>query len=777
MKKMLRGAALALPLLITAGLAQASPAFPQQATVCTTLNTALEAQRALSALSFPTPVATKLLVNGTVAWTTGSTAVPTLHPGDTITLIGSGFGAGPNVDFSKVMVGNARALETGLSMYQQQLDLISEVNYETKVVDSTWPSDIVSWTDSQVVFTVPEHASAGPLQLQVQKRIGYNMSLTKPGQPHLVINPTTQRITDTTFVQTCDTVSQLSNNVKAIVPINVTVSNSAFSSMVTLGRSIFWSYDYNLGLSHKTVGLDWVSILGGKATDPITGLAANPATLFGANLTTAGQVPAEAINNVTFNPYHMINPTPGFLLLTPQLTTGTTSNSGWAGWRAAQSSSPTLGSGSWIGFNCASCHGYRVSYQKTPTTTVTSVIPGLPNPNWSLKWSVLGTNPLPTTANMQGIATTENGPSWAPGSALVDKTELLYYAPAGAGEATMIRNNGTGTLTADNDYQFSPIAIPNVTNYMPIRRSLSHTESYVGFEGSYIHSEEPDGSMGSMDANDLKALTAYMSTLNQNDGDLVNVGMYRWLKANGLLATQTGNASLTEGPFVQSGWKSYPGVLAAVNTGATAFNRDCGSCHTDSLGANTNERMIPLNQVGRFFEPTKYQQQAQSIRVTFLHDLYFVESRGLLSDGHVRNLEDLVNPDRCTVGTTLYNQYYTLHAPVRPVPGTPDQPTPAPDYNRKGDAFRVPVSASNWPTSMPLDDGAQRNLFIQRHQYFTIPSFDTANYYWDYQRMRANYGVNEMGSSAPIGMPAAPHPWCAAGAGDISGEVEYSLTK
>ena len=56
----------------------------------------------------------------------------------------------------------------------------------------------------------------------------------------------------------------------------------------------------------------------------------------------------------------------------------------------------------------------------------------------------------------------------------------------------MVRMVGEGSHT-DNDYQFSPIAIPNVTNYMAIRRSLSHTESYVGFEGSYIHSEEPDG--------------------------------------------------------------------------------------------------------------------------------------------------------------------------------------------------------------------------------------------------------------------------------------------
>lgn len=135
----------------------------------------------------------------------------------------------------------------------------------------------------------------------------------------------------------------------------------------------------------------------------------------------------------------------------------------------------------------------------------------------------------------------------------------------------------------DNDYQFSPIAIPNVTHYMGIRRSLSHTESYVGFEGSYIHSEEPDGATDSMLADSLKALTAYMTTLDGDDNDLRNVGLYRWLKHNGKLGAQTGNGNLSEGSFVQNGWQRYPGVVAAVNNGKALFQRDCGSCHSDNL--------------------------------------------------------------------------------------------------------------------------------------------------------------------------------------------------
>src|SRR5690606_14869551 len=129
------------------------------------------------------------------------------------------------------------------------------------------------------------------------------------------------------------------------------------------------------------------------------------------------------------------------------------------------------------------------------------------------------------------------------------------------------------------------------------------------------------------------------------------------------------------------------GVSAAVNRGKATYERDCSSCHADALGAHTNEKMLRLDEVGRFFTPTIYQKETQSIRVSFLRDLYWTQHRGLLSDGHVRNLEDLVSPDRCSPGTALYNNYYTLHAPVRPAAGGPDHVLPYPDLNRKGDAF------------------------------------------------------------------------------------------
>jgi hypothetical protein len=42
--------------------------------------------------------------------------------------------------------------------------------------------------------------------------------------------------------------------------------------------------------------------------------------------------------------------------------------------------------------------------------------------------------------------------------------------------------------------------------------------------------------------------------------------------------------------------------------------------------------------------------------------------------------------------------------------------------------------------------------------------------------MRAEYGPDEMGTGGPIGMPAAPHPWCAQSQADVAALVQYVLT-
>ncbi len=754
-----------------AGLAPARaapPAYPDQARLCA-LNLEREAQRANAARRFDTPRVQQLLVNDRLAWTAGAgNAPPLLSPGDLVTLRGSGLGAGPDIDFSKVMIGNSRVLETDLHAFTQKLDLFSGANYETQVPRSTWPRDLLSWTDAEVRFRVPAHVSKGPLRLQVQKRLGSNPSLLRPGQPHLVIDAQRSRqpaLSD----PNCDVVSVLSADSKAIEPIEVQVRNGDFDALNLLGRQIFWSYDFNLGLSHKLRGLDWAQVLGQRATDPYTRRPADPRALFGAYPTVPGEVPAEAYADVAFSPYPQLNPTPGFLLVKPQRTAGLTTSTGWVGYRNAASSHPLLGSGAWAGFNCASCHGYRISYARGKQQ-VTKVFPGLPNPGWSMKWAVLGDKAGPSTANFTYIVHKEPGPPWAPGKAAVDKTALIYHLPAGTAEATVIRTAGEGSLY-DNDHTFQPTAIPNVTFHLPIRRALSHTESYAGFEGSYIHSQEPDGAMGAMDARSIQALTAYMTTLDADDAELVSVGLHRWLRARGRLA-QTGVQPASEGEFVQKGWRAYPGVVSAVSAGQRSFDAQCARCHADTLGAHTTEVMVPLTEVGRFFAPTAFQMQRQSIRASFLRNLYWVSSRGLLSDGHVRNLEDLVHPDRCAQDSPLYRQYYTVHAPVRPAPGTPDQPLTAPDLNRRGDVFRVPVSQA---ASLGAAVAAARNRFVERHRYFVRSPDNPDHYVWDFQALRRGFG-SEMGASAPLGLPATPHPWCARTAAEVDDLVQYLLS-
>lgn len=744
--------------------------FPQQEEICA-VDTARELTRAVSAINFPAPVIDSIAVNGTLVWRSRNPIVtPTFRPGDQVTLTGSGLGNGPDIDFTKLMIGNSRVLETDLVMYKQVLDIDKQVNFELPELHSSWNKDISSWTNQEVIFRVPGHVSGGPLKLQVQKRIGYNTSLTRPSQAHNVIDAQTKRITDDDFYHSCDVVSKLSE-AKSVAPIEVSVVNPNINALVTRGREIFWSYDYNIGLAHKVRNLDWTKIFEYDTTDPITRKTADPALLFGAYKTIAGEVPEEAIKDVYFNPYPQPNPIPGLLTIDKQLTKGNTRDTGWVGYRYAESNHPYTGKGSWVGFNCASCHSYRITYEAAPNQTVTKVIPGLPNPEWSMKWAILGDKRGATTATFDGIEAKEPGPVFDSSEKDIDRTTLVYYMPAGAGEHNMIRASNEGSET-DNDHQFSPIAIPNITNYMAIRRSLSHTESYVGFEGSYIHAEEPDGAMGSMSAGALKALTAYMTVLDEDDDDLRNVGLYRWLKSNNKLAAQTGGGAVSEGMFVENGWQSFAGVSGVVNQGKQIFDRDCGSCHGDQMGAHTNERMFRLDEVGRFFAPTVYQKDQQSIRTNYLRDMYWTQSRGLLSDGHVRNLEDLVSPDRCTEGTPLYNQYYTLHAPVRPALGSPDQPAPWPDLNRKGDVFRVYKNVEYSST----DTSTKRNRFIERHKYFVEVPWDSENYYWDYQKMRAEYGPDEMGTPAPIGLPAAPHPWCSASATDVDALVEYVLT-
>jgi hypothetical protein len=776
--------------------------FPDQQEICTTDYVREQARYTSAMQGVQKPVINKIKVNGDVVWTASSGGHINLKPGDMVVLRGVNFGQGTDIDFSKIMLGNTRILETDIMVFEQELSALDEVNYETTNMQDFWQKNVRYWDDNKIRFRVPDHATTGPLIVQVQKRIGALESLIHPGTLHNVIDAQTSRIIDENYEHRCDVVSKLSEAI-ASAPIDINIDNPGFGAMYAQGEKIFWSYDYNIGLTHHLRNLDWTAIFKGWSWDPIAKEYADPRELFGAYKTKRGQVPDVAIDDVYFDPYPQPTPVPGTFGIGSQKFKGNTRNSGYVGYRYAESNSPFTGPGEWIGFNCGSCHSYQITFQDTDMQQKTKVFGGLPNPEWSMKWAVLQT-PLKT---FDGIYAHEEGPSWDAGKRGIAKDMLIYHMPPGAGEHNLVRLNGEGSHV-DNDYQFSPVAFPNVTNYMAIRRSLSHTESYVGFEGSYVHAEEPDGAVGSMRKDPLQALTAYMTKLDKHDPLLINLGMYRWLKQNGQLLSQTGTGmkteyytvmepqpdkcwwifcfpqpdkavthsrqvpALEEGQFLAAGWEAYPELVQSVNRGKQTFDRDCGACHNDGLGSNTNEKMIRLDEVGRFFTPTIYQKETQSIRATFLRDMYWVQSRGLLSDGHVRNMKDLVSPARCNADSDLYKQYYTLHAPVRPEPGTADQPITPPDLNRKGDVFRVPKS--DYLSS--LERGYKRNRFIERHKYFVTVPWDDDHYYWDYQKMRAEYGPDEMGTPDPIGMPAAPHPWCAQDQDEVSDLVKYIMT-
>src|SRR5262249_55754869 len=149
----------------------------------------------------------------------------------------------------------------------------------------------------------------------------------------------------------------------------------------------------------------------------------------------------------------------------------------------------------------------------------------------------------------------------------VDKTLLIYNLPPGSTEATLFNS---ADLPGDyaNDYFFSPEAIPIITNHTPVRRALSRSELLDGFEGAYLHGEEPEGARGPMSARSLQDLTLYTSTLHQDDEMLRRIGVYRWLVHKGH-ADWLGNA-VNEGTFVSDGYQpadmlkpdSFPPALA-----------------------------------------------------------------------------------------------------------------------------------------------------------------------------------------------------------------------
>jgi hypothetical protein len=631
--------------------------------------------------------------------------------------------------------------------------------------------------------------------------------------------------------------------------------------------------------------------------DRSTGEGIRPLTSFGAVPLSPETGAARVIApSVAFDPQSFVDPTPypismAFQLPPPfpkPLAGGETKPTGWAGYVFAQVAPPLPGYPKiidWIGFNCAACHADRVTFEYDAAgEKVSRFFTGIPNPNWRATFLTLSGRTLGLVGE-EGLPLNfirHDYPSGTQkqiesegktrgllarfehavdsflaqhGIALsrqkVDKTLLLYNLPPGSTEATLF-NSADAPGDYANDYFFSPQTIPIITNHTPIRRALSRSELLDGFEGAYLHGEEPEGARGPMSTRSLQDLTLYVSTLHQDDEVLRRIGVYRWLVHKGH-ADWLGN-TVNEGIFVGFGYKPtdllkpdsfppqpapagglgamrdaamastgesvaaidqfsqrFPGLVPHVVHGAKLFKDSCSRCHSPrNAGLWTNEDMQPISAaggaepVGRFFSPTLWQRRTQSIRTAILQNLFWVERRGLLSDGHIVSdapenmdgLDLLVRPERCqapinadgrvdlTRASDIYKKLYTIRQ--------------GPDHS-----FRIPSAGMHFElqTRLGADKpgvlqqiaapdtnrrvSEQEARLVERHAYFT--RMDDGYYYWDYQKMRSEYGILEFGLDPKDpqgrlhigGLPAAPHPWCmpaGSSQADIDDLVAFLLT-
>jgi mono/diheme cytochrome c family protein len=631
--------------------------------------------------------------------------------------------------------------------------------------------------------------------------------------------------------------------------------------------------------------------------DRTTGQGIRPFDSFGAipllPETGAAKVVAPA---VAFDDQTFTDPTPypislAFQLPPPfakPLTGGVTRPTGWAGYVFAQVAAPLPGprkTADWIGFNCAACHAARVTFEYDAAgDKVSRFFSGIPNPDWRATFLTLsgravglaGSEGLPLSFVRQDYPSGSRKQIEAGASAggllaqlhanfdaflsrhgvalskrKVDKTLLIDNLPPGSTEATLFNS---ADLPGDyaNDYFFSPQAMPIITNHTPVRRALSRSELIDGFEGAYLHGEEPEGARGPMSSRSLQDLTLYVSTLRQDDELLRRIGLYRWLAGKGH-ADWLGNA-VSEGSFVSFGLppdvflkppgfppppapagglgamrdaafsagggqeaqpdafaQQFPGLAPHLLRGARLFQDSCARCHAPgNAGLWTNEDMQPISAaggrepVGRFFSPTSWQRRTQSIRTGILENLFWVQQRGLLSDGHIVSgtsgnidgLDLLVRPERC-------------HAPTN-ADGTVDLARASDLYRRlytirqgNDHSFRIPGAGMRFEFMTRRGNGETGVLqqlaapdpgrrvsneearLVERHAYFT--KLDDGYYYWDYQKMRREYGILEFGldpadpktRSRIGGLPAMPHPWCLAegsSQADIDDLVAFLLT-
>jgi hypothetical protein len=150
-----------------------------------------------------------------------------------------------------------------------------------------------------------------------------------------------------------------------------------------------------------------------------------------------------------------------------------------------------------------------------------------------------------------------------------------------------------------------------------------------------------------------------------------------------------------------------------------------------------------------------------------IRNLYWVQGRGLLHDGHVRSsdvehedsIELLLDPDRCNERSEAYKAMYTMHDDQRALAGKP--------YLLSGPSFRIPKGTRD-------QERATRN---QAH-FKDLPGQKPDGFlYYDYQEARRTFGMREFGSSVPTPFShAAPHSYCVATQEEIEPLVHYLLT-
>lgn len=765
----------------------------------------------------PEPVIEQIIDAGTqtVLWKTGQPIAPSLKAGQLIWIVGRNFGAGPLVDESskaaqldsdrkndlaKLVFGNVRALERDVTMYRGVIDLVGVVQaiatmtniykeypgpsksggtFSEKSIHwpQTWPKDIESWQDGKIVTKVPITVKPGSMDLviQVQKRLGFVRSR---GVDLTIPDPLRERVEGYGSYGGPDVMDEhlvgIYDSPSVSKGVRIQVANVDWENARAEGERIYWMFDFNTGLTHYALKTNFRGILAGTAEnrmEPQKGKF-DPRREIGAiaitDATAQGLPAIVTEKSYAFRPSPMPSP---LKLVSNDVTVYPVTPQPYVGYVDARYSN--FPPGKHIGFSCAVCHAAEVKYQTyasvsggTPVA-VTQVFNGIPNPYWSMRFAAV-TPTIGVKSHLDNPVVAKNPLPYINGHSLretleeTDKSLLFHHIYKGTADSSLLRDAAEVGSFFRNDFLYSPIAIPIITQHTPVRRALSRSEHIAGFEGSYTHSEEPDGAFGAHTLRALQSFTTYMGTLGEQHDLLVRIGLYKWL------SVKHPDELKSKTSFVEADWNTYREnarwnnaqqfevLNARIAKGREAFQRKCETCHSDNFGTHTDENMMPLKDVGSYFSPTAWHRQMGSIRTAMIRDLFWVQKRGMLHDGHVRDGADnidsamlLVNPDRCNTGSDLYRDMYTVGG-------------------KRG--FKIPKSSMLDEKSRRAQDAAVKH---QRH--FVEVGND---FVWDYQANAHEVSNFESGQevSKPKSLAAAPHPWCASDMDEADALVHYMLT-